>query len=101
MPTLERPAEAVQELAWVPTIPNPPDGGALAEALYGGHPMPYIIRALSLVPEELRLHLALEMVQYLPLERILEYDYQHHDGLTRAQAEIVAGRISALNDCFY
>ena len=100
-PSRERPAETVQELAWAPTVPNGPNGGALAETLYGGRPMPYIIRAMSLVPEEVRLHLALEQAQYLPLHRIQEYGYAHHDGLTRVQAEIVAGRISALNGCFY
>ncbi|MDH3739672.1 MAG: hypothetical protein OER92_10800 [Alphaproteobacteria bacterium] len=100
-PSRERPAVAVTELAWVPTIPNPPEGGELAETLYGPNPKPYIIRALSLVPSELRAHLELEQVQYLPLGRILEYDFQHHEGLTRAQVEIVAGRVSALNECFY
>ncbi|NKB50179.1 MAG: hypothetical protein GKS02_12555 [Alphaproteobacteria bacterium] len=100
-PTRERPGVAVTELAWVPTIPNPPEGGDEAIALYGPKPKPYIIRALSLVPAELRAHLELEQVQYLPLNRILEYDFQHHEGLTRAQAEIVAGRVSALNECFY
>ena len=100
-PTRERPAIAVTELAWVPTIPNPPDGGELADKLYGGHPKPYIIRAMSLVPDELRVHLEMEQVQYLPLERIIDYEYQHHEGLTRPQVEIVAGRVSALNECFY
>jgi hypothetical protein len=100
-PSAVRPAVAVQELAWAPTVPNPPEGGEIADELYRGHAMPYIIRAMSLVPDEVRLHLALEEVQYLPLHRIMEYDYAHHDGLSRAQAEVVAGRISALNDCFY
>ena len=100
-PSRERPGVAVTELAWVPTIPNPPDGGELADELYGGHPKPYIIRALSLVPSELRAHLELEQVQYLPLNHVLEYDFQHHDGLTRAQVGVVAGRVSAINECFY
>lgn len=100
-PSRIRPAMAVQELAWVPTIPNPPEGGEEADELYGGHPMPYIMRAMSLVPSEYRMHIGLEMVQYLPLQHILDYGYQHHDGLSRAQAEIVAGRVSALNECFY
>ena len=85
----------------MPTVPNPPEGGAAAEDLYGGQPKPYIFRGMSLVPDELRAHLALERVQYLPLEKILEYDFAHHEGLSRAQAELVAGRVSALNDCFY
>ena len=48
-----------------------------------------------------RMHLEQEEAQYLPMKHILEPQYQHHDGLTRSQAEIVAGRISALNECFY
>lgn len=100
-PSRERPAVAVTELAWVPTIPNPPEGGELAAELYGDHPKPYIIRALSLVPEEMLASLELEQVQYLPLDRILAYDHRQHEGLTRAQVELVAGRVSALNDCFY
>jgi hypothetical protein len=100
-PSRERPESAIKEQAWVPTVPNPPEGGDFANALYDGHPKPYIVRALSLVPDELRAHLALEEIQYLPLHRILEADYQHHEGLTRAQAETVAGRVSAINECFY
>ena len=100
-PSRERPAEAVPELAWVPTIPNGPEGGELGAALYGGKPKPYILRALSLVPDELRAHIELEGIQYTQLDRIFEFDYQHHEGLTRPQVEVVAGRISALNECFF
>ncbi len=100
-PSRERPAAAKQELAWVPTVPVAPEGGALAEELYRGKPGSYIIRALSLVPDELRRHLALEEAQYLPLRRILELDYAHHDGLSRPQVEVVAGRVSAINACFF
>ena len=100
-PSRERPAAAVQELAWVPTVPNPPDGGAAADELYGGKPKPYIVRGMSLVPDELRRHLELEEVQYLPLHRIMVPDYQHHEGFSRAQAEVVAGRVSAINECFF
>ena len=100
-PSRERPEAAIPEQAWVPMIPNPPDGGAFADALYRGSPKPNIVRALSLVPAELRAHVELEEIQYLPLNRILEPEYSHHEGLTRAQVEIVAGRVSALNECFY
>ena len=62
-PSRNRPAAAVVELAWVPTIPNGPDGGELAAELYGGKPKPYILRGLSLVPDELRAHIELEGIQ--------------------------------------
>ena len=100
-PSRERPAAAVIEQAWVPTVPNPPDGGETADALYGGKPKPYIMRALTLVPDEFRAHIALEAIQYIQPDRIVDYAYQHHEGLTRPQVEVVAGRVSALNECFY
>ena len=100
-PSRERPTAAVTELAWVPTIPNGRNGGELAASLYGSQPKPYIIRALSLVPEELKAHLELEEVQYLPLRHIVNYDHQTHEGLDRVQVEVVAARVSAINECFY
>lgn len=100
-PSRERLAEARKEHAWVPTLPNPPEGGAAADDLYEGKPKPYIIRALSLVPSEMRKHVELEEVQYLPLRHIMDPKYQHHEGFSRAQVEVVAGRVSAINECFY
>ena len=100
-PSRRRPAEAVQELAWAPTVPNGPEGGETAKALYGPQPKSYIFRGLSLVPDEYNAHVELEAVQYLPPHRIREWDYQHHEGLTRPQVEVVAGRVSALNECFF
>ena len=85
----------------MPTVPNPPDGGETADDLYGGQPKPYIMRSLSLVPDEFRAHIGLEQIQYTRLDRIIDYAYQHHEGLTRPQTEVVAGRVSALNECFY
>jgi hypothetical protein len=100
-PSRDLPDNAVLELAWVPTVPNLPDGGAVAEALYGDKPKPYIMRSMSLVPDEYRAHVEMEQAQYMPLATVLKYDHQHHDGLTRPQVEVVAGRVSALNECFY
>jgi len=100
-PTRLRPETAVPEHAFVPTIPNGPAGGDIGAELYHGHPMPYIVRALSLVPDELKAHVELEVAHYTRLDKLFDFDYQHHEGLTRSQAEVVAGRISALNDCFY
>jgi len=100
-PSRIRPETAIQEKAWLPTIPNGPTGGTVGEALYHGQPMPYIVRALSLVPDELRAHIDLEIAHYTRLDKLFDYDYQHHEGLTRPQTEVVAGRVSALNDCFY
>lgn len=99
-PACDRPATAVLEKAWVPTIPNGPDGGDIGKALFGPW-QPYIMRALSLVPDEFQAHHELEEVQYMPSAHFIEFDYQHHEGLSRPQVEIVAARVSALNECFY
>ena len=100
-PSRVRPRVAKKEMAWVPTVPNLPEGGEEAAAIYGEDYRPYIIRSLSLVPDEMRRHVELEEVQYLPMKNILIADYQHHEGFTRAQVELIAGRVSALNECFY
>lgn len=100
-PSRERPPEAIPEHAWVPTIPNGAAGGEIGEELYQGKPKPYIIRGLSLVPDELRRHVTLEYAQYLPIPRILDMEYSHHTGLTRPQVEVVAGRVSSINECFF
>ena len=100
-PSRKRPETARQEQAWVPTVPNLPEGGEIAKALYGEMPKPYIVRGLSLVPDEMKKHIELEQAQYMPLKHVRDFDYQHHDGLTRVQVEVVAGRVSAINQCFY
>ena len=100
-PSYVRPAAAKKEMAWVPTVPNLPEGGEEAEKLYGKNYHPYIFRALSLVPDEMQRHVELENIQYLPMNNILIKDYQHHEEFSRAQAETVAGRVSAINECFY
>jgi hypothetical protein len=100
-PSRQRPATAKKEMAWVPTIPNFPEGGEDAKALYGENLKTYIVRGLSLVPDEVRMHLELEEAQYLPMGKIFVPDYQHHEGFTRAQCEVVAGRVSAINECFF
>lgn len=100
-PSRERPQSAVLEHAIVPTVPNPPAGGRDAEVLYGGQWRPYIMRALSLVPGELLDHLELEEAQYMPMDKVMVPDHQEHEGVTRAQAEVVAGRVSAINECFF
>ena len=100
-PARKRPETAVLEAAWVPTIPAGPAGGEPGQELYAGLPPAYIIRSLSLVPDELRAHVELEQVQYISFPKFFDWTYQHHEGLSRAQVELVAGRISAFNECFY
>ena len=59
-----------------------------------------VIRALSLVPDEVRTLADLSHAHYLPME--LVPDPRARVGtLSRAQAEFLAARVSALRECFY
>lgn len=100
-PSCERPATAKPEGAWVPTIPCLAAGGEPGRALYGGGMQPFIYRALSLVPADCAQVMRGGDAQYLTLDKFSDFTYSAQPGLNRAQVEVVAGRVSAYNDCFY
>ncbi len=79
---IPQPAQARQGRAFVPMV-----GGAS------------IVGALSLVPDEMEAQRDIHGPLYLSYEDMALYDYQ--GGLHRTQLELVAGRTSAINDCFY
>ena len=98
-PSYYRPPGAMQEDAWVPMIPVERATGAEAD-LYGGQAVGNVIRALSLVPDEVRTLLDLSAVHYLPMGQVR--DPSAAVGvLNRMQMELIAGRVSALRQCFY
>jgi hypothetical protein len=95
-PSRVRPEVVVEGEAWVPLQP----AGRVAELLgLPGGRAPFVLRALSLVPEEVLAWRELAEAQYLGLERMLRFD--RFRALSRSQIELVAGRVSALNECFY
>ncbi len=98
-PTRRRPPGARAGEAWLPMIPNA--GAARDDAdIYAGAPtVPNVIRALSLVPDEVRGLRELSTAHYLPVEQIV--DPTASRSLDRTQIELIAGRVSALNECFY
>ena len=100
-PSRARPPTAIEEGAWLPSIPCGHRGGAEGRALYRDDMQPFIYRALSLVPHEARRNMELGDDQYLPLQRFFDFGYSHHPGLTRPQVEVVAARTAAINECFY
>ena len=55
---------------------------------------------LALVPGAVRQLKELSAVHYLPIDRVID-PRARMPGLSRAQMELVAGRVSALNECFY
>lgn len=98
-PTRLRPAEAAQRDSWPPLVPkgglNPGD-----EMLYG--PMEWganVISALSLVPENVRWLHDLSEGHYLSFAEMRQPDPLR--AISRSQIELIAARVSALNECFY
>ncbi len=88
----------VQGGAWVPWIEL---GCDEARTLYAGAPrVANVLRALSLVPDAVRQLKELSTVHYLPMDKVAD-PRAGLPTLSRPQMELVAGRVSALNECFY
>jgi hypothetical protein len=84
--------------AWVPWMAL---GCDEARTLYAGAPrVANVLRALSLVPEAVRQLQDLSAVHYLPMDKVAD-PRAGLPSLSRPQMELVAGRVSALNECFY
>ena len=93
-----RPAEARQGDAWVPWIA--PDDASEADRETFGPGVSNIRRALSLVPAEAHGFFDLVSNQYLSAEQMRDFTTRFR-AITRAQIELIAGRISAINQCAY
>lgn len=100
-PSFDRPATAVDEEAWIPTVPSGEAGGEVARSIYGDFAMPNVIRALSLVPPDAALAIRQCEAQYLPIPDVVDPTFEPGRGLSRGQIELIAGRVSAINECFY
>jgi alkylhydroperoxidase family enzyme len=97
-PSQYRPASAEHEVGWVAMIPAAAANGAEADLWQRGR-TGNVIRALSLVPDEVRALKDLSAAHYLSPEEMM--DLTRGRTLDRRQIELVAGRVSALRECFY
>ncbi len=99
-PSRDRPKGVARTVAWVPMI-EPKRAGPEQRGLFGPGPLgaAYVLRALTLVPAEVRAWIALAGAQYLSFDRMTRIETGR--ALDRAQMELIAGRVSALNACFY
>jgi len=102
-PTQERPKTACVDGAWVPQIPSGETGGDEWKAIYGDREfVPQIGRALSLVPAEVAALNAVSESHYMSIDHVTDPSYSEPGrALDRMQMELVASRVSALNECFY
>jgi hypothetical protein len=99
-PSRYRPPGAKPSAAFVPMISGRDATGAEAD-LYAGLPIaPNVLSALSLVPDEVRQLDDLSSAHYLPNQEMIRFDTRLR-AISRAQIELLAGRVSALNECFY
>jgi hypothetical protein len=100
-PSRRRPPQAQTDVAWVPMIPSGQETGPDAD-IYWGQPAPNVARAMSLVPDEVRasLHILLP-AQYLDPTKGIDPTHSGGRAISRAQMELLAARVSALNECFY
>jgi len=97
-PSRYRPAEARQGEAWLPNIAWDEAGPNEKDFCHGRESS--IRRALTLVPDEARSFFDLGAHQYLPGDAMREFSRKIR-AITRAQIELLAGRVSAINQCTY
>ena len=98
-PNRRRPAGAKRDLAWVPTV-APEDLTADDPDPYTVHGSKNIHRALSLAPQEVLNFFDLDVELYLKDHEIRDFAHEYR-ALSHAQIELLAGRVSALNGCYY
>ncbi len=98
-PSRHLPAGAKRNLAWVSTL-APEDVGAGDPNPYPPHGDKNIHRGLSLVPQEVFNFFDLDVELYLKDHEIRDFEHDFR-AISHAQIEMIAGRTSALNGCFY
>ena len=96
-----RPPGATDMGAWVPMVP-PTAVTEVEDDLYGGNKQTgNVIAAMSLVPDSVRMLKILSAVQYLQPHEVANPTADGNRSISRPQIELIAGRVSSLNDCFY
>ena len=97
-PSRRRPSTVAKGGAWVSMIPASEARGAEADLWHRGRTA-NVIRALSLVPDEVRGLKDLSAAHYLTMDQMM--DPRAGRSIDRQQIELIAGRVSALRECFY
>lgn len=98
-PSRRRPIGAKPGLAWLHTV-APEDVASDDPPMYAGKGGANIHRALSLVPDEVVGFFDLDDVHYLPDAQLRDFAHEPRS-ITHAQIELLAARVSALNQCVY
>ena len=97
-PSRQRPHNAKQGPAWVSWIgADDAEGDDIPRF---GPPGSNVRRALSLVPAEAHGFMEMNEIHYLNGVQMRDFSTDYR-AITRAQIELVAGRVSAINQCAY
>ncbi len=96
-----RPQGATKSGGWVPMILLK-DLAEPEAMLYEGQPRTgNVLRAMSLVPDEVRNLHRISKPMYLGTEDVINFRASGNRAIDRMQIEFLASRVSALNECFY
>ncbi|HIG60708.1 MAG TPA: hypothetical protein EYQ22_07435 [Gammaproteobacteria bacterium] len=99
-PSHYRPANLSTDTGFVPMVSV--DGAVGNErGLWPTGRSANVVRALTLVPDALRDWFNLASAQYLSLEGMSNLVRDDNRSINRMQMELIAGRVSAINECFY
>ena len=88
------------EAAWIRMVPMVNEGTAEDDLWVSGR-TGYVIRAMSLVPDEVRTLNDLSSAHYLENRHVRTAGYDPGGALSRSQMELLAARVSLLNQCYY
>jgi hypothetical protein len=95
-----QPAHLSDDIGFVPTVP--PHGAVGPEVdLWPKGRAANVVRALTLVPDALRDWRSLGDAQYLSFEQMGNFEQNADRSLNRIQIELIAARVSSINECFY
>lgn len=95
-----RPSQAEYGNGFIPMLTA--DGAVSKEAdLWPAGVNSNVLRALSLVPDAVRCWRDISNVQYLPFNKIMRFGGNTERAINRMQIELIAGRVSSINECFY
>jgi hypothetical protein len=88
-----------EDMGFVPTVPL--NGNVGNEADLWDDRTANVLRALTLVPDAYRDWRLVASAQYLSLDGMANFVKDENRSINRMQMELVAGRVSSINECFY
>lgn len=97
-PTRYTPDGLETDTGWVPMIRDLSDDES---DLWPPERSANVIRAMSLVPDAVRLLKSLSGAQYLAMRDVANPTAGGGRNISRGQIEFIAARVSAINECFY